>query len=107
MSAATRISSRRPGERHFARSWSSSTGSCGRASRASVPTRPEGSLTRRPGGLPARFQRIFRNLTYQCAVHLLVVEDDPRLAALLARLLGEDRHVVEVAATGREAIDLA
>jgi DNA-binding response OmpR family regulator len=40
-------------------------------------------------------------------VHLLVVEDDPRLAALLARLLGEDRHVVEVAATGREAIDLA
>jgi len=40
-------------------------------------------------------------------VHLLVVEDDPRLAALLARLLGEDRHVVEVAATGREALDLA
>ena len=40
-------------------------------------------------------------------MHLLVVEDDPRLAALLARLLGEDRHVVEVAATGRDALDLA
>ena len=40
-------------------------------------------------------------------MHLLVVEDDPRLAALLARLLGEDRHVVEVASTGREALDLA
>ena len=40
-------------------------------------------------------------------MHLLVVEDDPRLAALLARLLGEERHVVEVAATGREALDLA
>ena len=40
-------------------------------------------------------------------MHLLVVEDDPRLAALLARLLGEERHVVEVAATGREALELA
>ena len=40
-------------------------------------------------------------------MHLLVVEDDPRLAALLARLLGEDRHVVEVASTGREALELA
>jgi DNA-binding response OmpR family regulator len=40
-------------------------------------------------------------------VHLLVVEDDPRLAALLERLLVEERHVVERAATGRDALDLA
>lgn len=40
-------------------------------------------------------------------MHLLVVEDDRRLSALLARLLGEDRHVVEVAANGRDALDLA
>jgi DNA-binding response OmpR family regulator len=40
-------------------------------------------------------------------VHLLVVEDDPRLAALLERLLVEERHVVERVATGREALELA
>jgi DNA-binding response OmpR family regulator len=40
-------------------------------------------------------------------VHLLVVEDDARLAALLERLLTEERHVVERAGTGREALDLA
>jgi DNA-binding response OmpR family regulator len=40
-------------------------------------------------------------------VHLLIVEDDPRLGPLLARMLAEDRHVVELAATGREGLDLA
>ena len=40
-------------------------------------------------------------------MHLLVVEDDPRLARSLSRLLSEDRHVVELAMTGREGLDLA
>lgn len=40
-------------------------------------------------------------------MHLLVVEDDPRLGRLLERLLGEDRHVVELAARGLDALDLA
>jgi DNA-binding response OmpR family regulator len=40
-------------------------------------------------------------------MHLLVVEDDPRLGRLLMRLFGEDRHVVELASTGREGLDLA
>ena len=40
-------------------------------------------------------------------MHLLVVEDDDRLRRLLTRLLGEQRHVVEVAANGAEALELA
>ncbi len=40
-------------------------------------------------------------------MHLLLVEDDDRLRTLLGRLLREERHLVEVAATGREALDLA
>ena len=40
-------------------------------------------------------------------MHILVIEDDPRLADLLAQLLTGDRHVVEVAATGRDGLDLA
>jgi two-component system response regulator MprA len=39
-------------------------------------------------------------------VHVLVVEDDRRLGRLLARLLTEDRHVVDLAMTGEEAIEL-
>jgi DNA-binding response OmpR family regulator len=39
--------------------------------------------------------------------HLLVVEDDPRLQALLRRLLGEDRHVVDVVGSGEEALEIA
>jgi two-component system OmpR family response regulator len=40
-------------------------------------------------------------------VHLLVVEDDPRLGRLLGRLFREDRHVVELAETGQDGLDLA
>jgi DNA-binding response OmpR family regulator len=40
-------------------------------------------------------------------MHLLVIEDDPRLVRLLRRLLEEDRHVVETATTGRDGIEIA
>jgi two-component system, OmpR family, response regulator len=40
-------------------------------------------------------------------MHLLLVEDDARLARVLRRLLEDDRHVVDVAATGSEGLDLA
>ncbi len=40
-------------------------------------------------------------------MHVLVVEDDPRLGRLLRRLLAEDRHLVELAATGSEALEMA
>ena len=39
-------------------------------------------------------------------MHLLLVEDDPALAGLLHRLLSSDRHVVEVAPSGEEALDV-
>ncbi len=40
-------------------------------------------------------------------MHLLVVEDDPRLGPLLRRLLEADRHVVELAADGETGLELA
>jgi two-component system OmpR family response regulator len=40
-------------------------------------------------------------------MHLLIVEDDPRLRPLLKRLLEEERHVVDVAATGEEGLEIA
>ena len=40
-------------------------------------------------------------------MHVLLVEDDPRLQRVLRRLLEEDRHVVEVAPDGRTALELA
>ena len=40
-------------------------------------------------------------------MHLLLVEDDPRLVRLLARLLGQDQHVVETATTARDGRELA
>jgi DNA-binding response OmpR family regulator len=40
-------------------------------------------------------------------MHVLLVEDDPRLQRVLRRLLEDDRHVVEVASDGRTALDLA
>ena len=39
-------------------------------------------------------------------MHLLVIEDDPRLVRLLRRLLEEDRHVVETATTGLDGVDI-
>ena len=40
-------------------------------------------------------------------MHLLVIEDDPRLGQLLRRLLTEDRHVVDVATEGTEGLEIA
>ena len=40
-------------------------------------------------------------------MHLLVVEDDPRLGRSLKRLLEGDRHLVELVATGDEALEVA
>jgi DNA-binding response OmpR family regulator len=40
-------------------------------------------------------------------MHLLLVEDDPRLARVLRRLLEDDRHVVELATDGETALDVA
>lgn len=40
-------------------------------------------------------------------MHLLVVEDDPRLGGLLKRLLTEERHLVELTASGKEALEIA
>jgi DNA-binding response OmpR family regulator len=39
-------------------------------------------------------------------MHILVIEDDPRLAELLAALLAAERHVVDVTASGRDGLDL-
>ena len=40
-------------------------------------------------------------------MHLLVIEDDPRLARLLKRLLEDDRHVVELATDGTTGLGIA
>ncbi len=40
-------------------------------------------------------------------MHVLLVEDDPRLGRLLRRMLEEDRHVVELATDVRTALELA
>ena len=40
-------------------------------------------------------------------MHLLVVEDDPRLVRLLKRLLEDDRHVVELATDGETGLEIA
>jgi DNA-binding response OmpR family regulator len=40
-------------------------------------------------------------------MHLLLVEDDERLARALTRLLEEDRHIVEHAPDGRTGLELA
>jgi two-component system, OmpR family, response regulator len=40
-------------------------------------------------------------------MHLLVVEDDPRLGPFLRGLLARDRHVVDLVETGQSALDLA
>jgi DNA-binding response OmpR family regulator len=40
-------------------------------------------------------------------MHLLIVEDDPKLGRLLKRLLEEDRHVVELATDGETGLETA
>jgi len=40
-------------------------------------------------------------------MHILVVEDEQRLATLLRRVLGEERHTVDVAYDGVQGFDLA
>jgi DNA-binding response OmpR family regulator len=40
-------------------------------------------------------------------MHLLVIEDDPRLSRVLKRLLEEDRHVVDVADDGETGLEIA
>jgi DNA-binding response OmpR family regulator len=40
-------------------------------------------------------------------MHLLVIEDDPRLSRLLKRLLEDDRHVVELATDGESGLEIA
>ena len=40
-------------------------------------------------------------------MHLLLVEDDERLASLTARLLRNDRHVVDVTGRGLDAVEMA
>jgi len=40
-------------------------------------------------------------------MHVLVVEDDPRLGRLLVRMLGDDRHLVDLTPSGEEALEIA
>jgi len=40
-------------------------------------------------------------------MHVLLVEDDPRLQRVLRRLLEDDRHVVDIAPDGETALELA
>ena len=40
-------------------------------------------------------------------MHLLLVEDDPRLRRMLVRLLGDERHVVDEVGTGEDGLEIA
>jgi two-component system OmpR family response regulator len=40
-------------------------------------------------------------------MHLLLVEDDPKLGRLLTRMLQEERHLVELTESGEEALEIA
>jgi DNA-binding response OmpR family regulator len=40
-------------------------------------------------------------------MHLLVVEDDPKLGRLLVRMLSDERHLVELTPSGEEALEIA
>jgi two-component system response regulator MprA len=40
-------------------------------------------------------------------MHLLVIEDDPRLVRLLKRLLEDDRHLVDIATDGETGLEIA
>jgi DNA-binding response OmpR family regulator len=52
-------------------------------------------------------QEVFRIGAHDRSVHVLLVEDDRRLAHALTRLLVGDRHVVDVAVTGQDGVDVA
>jgi DNA-binding response OmpR family regulator len=47
------------------------------------------------------------NRGHNARMHILVVEDDPRLGRLLARMLQEERHLVELTASGEQALEIA
>jgi two-component system OmpR family response regulator len=44
---------------------------------------------------------------YPAVMHLLVVEDDPKLGRLLVRMLQDERHLVELTTSGEEALEIA
>ncbi len=46
------------------------------------------------------------NASHNIGVHILVVEDDPKLGRLLARMLQEELHLVELTAFGEEALEI-
>ena len=46
------------------------------------------------------------NASHNIGVHILVVEDDPKLGRLLARMLQEELHLVELTASGEEALEI-
>ncbi|MDQ2853619.1 MAG: response regulator transcription factor [Chloroflexota bacterium] len=43
---------------------------------------------------------------HNIGVHILVVEDDPKLGRLLARMLQEELHLVELTASGQDALEI-
>jgi DNA-binding response OmpR family regulator len=51
--------------------------------------------------------RLFPRLDDNASMRILLVEDDPRMLALVRRGLTEHGHVVDTAATGPEALDAA
>ena len=40
-------------------------------------------------------------------MHLLLIEDDPRLVRVLGRLLAQDQHIVESASTAADGLEMA
>src|SRR5688572_33416673 len=77
-----------------------------RAGRRAWASRSRSTTPRRSS--PARRRTWAPDAPYDLGtMHLLLVEDDERLARSLTRLLEEDRHVVEHAPDGRTGIELA
>jgi DNA-binding response OmpR family regulator len=50
-------------------------------------------------------ERVREKLGMLAPVHVLVVEDDPKLADFLARVLGDEGHTTVVAETGKSALE--
>src|SRR5579864_8032036 len=70
------------------------------------------SLTRqeKPRIIYRRFQYIFRLLCFDwsvSAMHVLIVEDEKKMAELLKRGLEEENHSVSLAFDGRDALEMA